>query len=136
MRSPKALTSLLIILNFSYVGQLARTAAQRTAANRQSHKVTEFDGWLDEGQTYRAGVRYTTTGELAFIAPMRIMAHHAIRVEWINLNKYADLKEATKQNPRWIVFRVMDKRIVKMAGQNRWNTTYRCRIERTVGAPK
>ncbi|HEX8492348.1 MAG TPA: hypothetical protein VF658_05865 [Pyrinomonadaceae bacterium] len=89
----------------------------------------EFAGTLEEGFTYRALVIFDETQEWRLIAPLKLPYHHAGRVEWLNLK---DFPELTKQQPaarlKQFVFKVVEKKIIKVAGQYRWNTTYHCRI--------
>jgi hypothetical protein len=93
--------------------------------------VIKYNGWLEEGKTYRAAVRYGSAGELDLIIPLRILAHHAARVEWANLEDYPALK-AANHHSKWIVLNVVSKHTVKVPQHDRWNDTYQCRIEKTL----
>jgi hypothetical protein len=89
----------------------------------------EFNGELEKGSTYRARVKCDETGEWRTVVRLKMPYHHATRIDWLNLKEFAELRSA--KNPeceRRIVFEVVTKKIVKVFGQYRWNTTYECRI--------
>ena len=108
-----------------------RSSRVESAAMPSASTIIKYNGWLEEGKTYRAAVRYGSAGELELIIPLRILAHHAARVEWSNLEDYPALK-AANHHSKWIVFNVVSKRTVRVAEQYRWNDTYHCRIEKTL----
>ncbi|HEY0386381.1 MAG TPA: hypothetical protein VGC64_10235, partial [Pyrinomonadaceae bacterium] len=65
------------------------------------------------------------------VVPLRIPFHHAARIEWVNLREFPELVKAVgKDCRRRIVFSVIAQETFKVAGQYRWDTTYRCRILR------
>lgn len=97
----------------------------------------EFSGALEEGFTYRALVIFDQAHEWRPVAPLKLPYHHAGRVEWLNLQ---DFPELTKRPPdsrlKQFIFKVEEKRTVKVSGQYRWNTTYHCRIMRVEKEPQ
>jgi hypothetical protein len=127
-----------MILGFALNESRAQIAVRKntvrefeTAPTHPAHEI-EYKGWLAEGRTYRATVRYDSSGELEFLIPVRKLEHHAVRVEWTNLGEYPDLKQAANRSHKRIVFQVVSQNIVKVSGQYRWNTTYHCRIEKLL----
>lgn len=100
-----------------------------SGTNSAATEPIEFDGRLEEGITYRAFVICDQEQELKTIVPLRIPFHHAARIEWLNLREFPQLDKAKNARCRQqIVFKVIKRETIKVAGQNRWNTTYRCRI--------
>ncbi|MGA9994708.1 MAG: hypothetical protein WBP93_04795, partial [Pyrinomonadaceae bacterium] len=88
-----------------------------------------YEGTLEEGQTYRARVKCDREQGLSLLIPVSVPYHHAWHIEWTNLKKFPQLKSrAGADCEREIVFQVLSKQIEKVAGQNRWNTTYNCKI--------
>lgn len=88
-----------------------------------------YQGTLEEGHTYRARVKCDGEQGPALLTRVSVPYHHAVRVEWANLEKYPQLKpRAGAGCEREIVFQVLSKQIVKVAGQRRWNVTYNCKI--------
>ncbi len=94
-------------------------------------ELFEFAGTLEEGRMYRALSIFDQEQEWRPVAPLKLPFHHAGRIEWLNLKDFPALTE-TPPSARLknIVFRVVEKRIAKVAGQYRWNTTFYCRIIR------
>jgi hypothetical protein len=91
----------------------------------------EFAGTLEKGRTYRASVTPDGAAEWRLVLPLKLPFHHAGRVEWLNLKDFPALdKGASNALLKQIVFKVVERTIVKVAGQNRWNTTFDCRIVR------
>ncbi|MDX6693609.1 MAG: hypothetical protein QOF02_1212 [Blastocatellia bacterium] len=91
--------------------------------------VLEFGGDLQEGSTYRAAIARGQDGEWRTSVPLKILRHHAARIEWLNLKEYPELdKPQPRSRQKQIVFTVVKRETLKVAGQYRWNTTYYCRI--------
>lgn len=100
-------------------------------ASGTEEDAVEFEGRLEEGQTYRAVLVCDKDGRWQPLIPIKVPYHHAALIEWLNLKDFPELKEADAQDcQRRIVFKVVSKETVKVNGQRRWNTTYRCRIVR------
>lgn len=89
----------------------------------------EFAGTLEKGSTYRALVTRDQEQGLQLVTPLKLPLHHAARVEWLNLKEFAELgkRSATTQRTQ-IVFKVVEKKSVKVSGQYRWNTIYECQL--------
>jgi hypothetical protein len=103
-------------------------AIARDAASAPKEAV-EFEGTLEKESTYRAEVKRDRGGEWLLVVPVRMLPHHAVRVEWLNLKDYPALKEPAPGSQRKrLVFKVAERETFKVAGQYRWNTTYYCRI--------
>jgi hypothetical protein len=91
----------------------------------------EFAGTLEAGHTYRALSIFDQAQEWRPVAPLKLPFHHAGRIEWLNLTDFPELTETPPGSRlKNIVFRVVEKKIAKVSGQYRWNTTYTCRIIR------
>lgn len=89
----------------------------------------EFAGTLEKGSTYRALVTPDQEQELRLVAPLKLPLHHAARVEWLNLKEFPELRKRSPTTQRTqVVFKVIEKKSVKVSGQYRWNTTYECQI--------
>jgi hypothetical protein len=91
-------------------------------------EVFAFEGDLQPGLVYSAALQYRADGAGWWPAdpPLRIPAHHAMRLEWLNLADYPEL--AAKTSPRReFVFLVVDRKVRAMA-PDRWNTTIQCKI--------
>lgn len=99
------------------------------ARKSTSSSPVEFEGILEWGTTYRALVTCKPDGHWRTFRLVRVPYHHASFIEWTNLPDFTQL-DNTKQADcqRWVVFKVVARDIVKVAGQNRWNVTYQCRI--------
>jgi hypothetical protein len=92
-------------------------------------EALEFEGRLTEGTTYRALSVFDETEQWRPVASLKLPFHHAGRIEWLNLEDFAELTETPAGSRlKKIVFKVMEKKIAKVYGQYRWNTTYYCRI--------
>lgn len=88
-----------------------------------------YEGTLEEGQTYKARVKCNGEQGPSLLIPVRVPYHHAWYIEWVNLEKFPQLKRrAGADCEREIVFQVLSRQIVKVEGQYRWNTTYNCKI--------
>jgi hypothetical protein len=89
----------------------------------------EFEGTLEKGNSYRALITCDRAGEWHTAVRPKAPYHHATRVEWLNLVEFPQLTiPKNSECQRRILFEVASKRTVKVSGQNRWNTTYECRI--------
>jgi hypothetical protein len=88
-----------------------------------------FEGWLKEGNTYRALVAYDLDQEWRTVVPLRLPFHHAARIEWLNLKDFPRLnKPESGVYQKQFVFEVVEQKTGKVEGQDRWNTIYYCRI--------
>lgn len=99
------------------------------AASQSQQQPVEFDGLIQKGPTYRAEISYDKELGWRTVVKLRVPYHHAARIEWVNLNEYPALdKPAGDARRQRIVFEMESREVVKAPGQERWNTTYRCRI--------
>jgi hypothetical protein len=99
------------------------------ARKRTSSSPVEFEGTLEWGNTYRAVVTCNLDGNWRTFLLVRVPYHHASLIEWTNLREFPQLKQAKPPDcQRRVVFKVVARDIVKVAGQKRWNVTYQCRI--------
>ena len=97
----------------------------------ETEDAVEFEGYLEEGRTYRAVVVCDKNGRWRPRLPIKVPSHHAARIDWLNLKDFPQLRGVDPHDcQRRIVFKVVSKETVKVNGQRRWNTTYRCLIER------
>lgn len=93
-----------------------------------SHVIIPYEGSLQAGITYRAKVRGDGDAGLAFILPLRMQPHYAVRIEWINLDSFPALKQpGNNAGERQIVFSVVSDEI-KHVDVQRWNRTIECKI--------
>lgn len=90
--------------------------------------VRTFEGDMVKGENYVAEIRRSPAGWWPIEA--RIPAHHALRIEWVNLADYGELADA-KSGTRRIIFTVFEREVSPM-GRGRWNTEVRCRILRLL----
>lgn len=98
-------------------------------SNSTSSAPVEFEGWLEKGVTYLTLVACDQEQEWRTVVPLRAPFHHAARIEWDNLSEFPQLNKAKGANcQRRIVFKVFARETVKVAGQDRWKTTYHCHI--------
>jgi hypothetical protein len=89
----------------------------------------EFEGLIQKGVTYRAKITFNTEQGWHTVVKLRVPYHHAARIEWTNLDEYPSLeKQGARMQRHWIRFELVSREVVKLASQERWNTTYRCRI--------
>jgi hypothetical protein len=94
----------------------------------QSQPV-EFAGEIQKGPTYRARISYDKDDGWRTVVKLRVPYHHAARIEWVNLGEYPVLDNPGENQQRQrILFDLVSREVVKVSGQDRWNTTYRCRI--------
>ena len=99
------------------------------ANTSNSSSPVVFEGWLKEGNTYRALVAYDLDQEWRTVVALRLPFHHAARIEWLNLKDFPRLnKPESGAYQKQFVFEVLEQKTVKVEGQNRWHTTYYCRI--------
>jgi hypothetical protein len=99
------------------------------ATGQSQQQVVEFAGLIQKGPTYRAQISYDKEQGWRTVVKLRVPYHHAARVEWVNLNEYPVLdKPDERSRKKRIVFELESREVVKVSGQERWNTTYRCRI--------
>lgn len=116
MRSPFLFGLLLVLLVTNTAGQ-----------TRQ--EPSEFAGLIQKGPTYRAQITYDKEQGWRTVVKLRVPYHHAARIEWVNLNEYPALDKPSDGTRRQrIVFEMESREVVKVSGEDRWNTTYRCRI--------
>lgn len=108
-------------LNVKKWAEIAAIRAKNTASKKGAPEIVEYQGWLEEGKTYRAIVYSDKRRVWSLAVPLKIPFHHAARIEWKNQDKFFMSKE------NHIVFRVISKE-VKRIGRSRWNTTYSCEI--------
>jgi hypothetical protein len=87
--------------------------------------VLPYQGILDLGWTYSDAVDYDHAAGLQLSSPLKVPFHHAARVEWSNLRKFAD--ELRSNGRKYITFRVTSSTVQKIDA-NRWNTVYDCEI--------
>jgi hypothetical protein len=101
----------------------------KAISNSSASSPVEFEGTLEKGSTYRALVVCDTDDEWRAVVPLRVPFHHAARIEWTNLPEFPQLNKAKRDGcRRRIIFKVIARETVKVAGRYRWNTTYQCRI--------
>lgn len=96
----------------------------------QANQVPEeFSGLIQKGPTYRAQIIYVKEDGWRTVVKLRVPNHHAARIEWANLDDYPVLDRSGEHSHRQRILFTMESRdVVKVPGQERWNTTYRCRI--------
>jgi hypothetical protein len=80
--------------------------------------VVPYEGSLQIGTTYQADIH----PDFSFVVPLKLLEHHAVRIEWTNRNKFRQQK-----SPAQLVFSVLSDDIKQMT-ERRWNRTIRCRI--------
>ena len=101
----------------------------KSVTGSQAVSPAEYEGWLEEGSTYHASVTCDEVEGWRTVVPFRIPFHHAVRIEWTNLSEFPQLDKAKNDDcQRRLVFKVIKKETTKASGQNRWNTTYECKI--------
>lgn len=92
--------------------------------------VLPFEGELQAGMTYRASVQGDEMAGLALVRPLKVAEHHAIRLEWVNLNAFSNLGRMRGMGvERVVVFSVLSDE-VKQITHRRWNRTVRLKILR------
>lgn len=92
---------------------------------RIAHVVLTYEGVLQLGQTYRAQVRRHGRAELALVEPLRIPAHHGLRLEWTNRTAFAvPLRPSA---PDWATFSVVGD-VIRQVDERRWNRTVTLKI--------
>jgi hypothetical protein len=93
-----------------------------------SHVTVPYEGSLQAGITYRAAVRHDEMAGIAFVIPLPMQPHYAVRIEWTNLSKFPALRKMRGvSREQQIVFSVLsDER--KQIDVQRWNRTLRCKI--------
>lgn len=92
--------------------------------------VQPFEGFLDAGSAYAGEIRFVKdTGWTLVNPPARIMAHHAMRVDW-DVSGVSQLANQTGHHR--VIFRVTSRE-TRAAGPSRWNTEIECRVLRYLG---
>ena len=95
-----------------------------------SHVVVPYEGTLQAGITYQATVRGDRDAGLSLAPTLRIAFHHAVRIEWTNLDDFPALQQLHKNSrEQQIVFSVLADDI-KQVTETRWNRTIKCKIIR------
>jgi hypothetical protein len=92
-----------------------------------AEEINTFGGTLSSGRTYRGMVRADQDFGLSFELPLRILPHHAMRLEWTNLDQFPVLKSLGGRQQQQIVFRVVSDE-VRQASELRWDRTVRLEI--------
>jgi len=92
-----------------------------------AEEINTFGGTLRSGMTYRGMVRTDKDSGLSFELPLRILPHHAMRVEWTNLDQFPVLKSLRGRQQQQIVFRVASDE-VRQVSELRWDRTVRLEI--------
>ncbi len=93
-----------------------------------SEAILKYDGFLNEGETYRADFKCDKVHGWQPIIPPKIAMHQAYRFEWMNADKHAEMKiPAAGECRRRIVFRVSSIE-TRQVTENRWNKTFHCEI--------
>lgn len=93
-----------------------------------SHVTVPYEGSLQAGITYRAAVRHDDSAGLAFVIPLHMQPHYAVRIEWTNLSKFPERKRMRgSSREQQIIFSVLSDERKHMDVQ-RWNRTLRCKI--------
>lgn len=99
------------------------------ATGQSQQQPVEFDGLIQKGPTYRAQISYDKNQGWRTVVKLRVPYHHAARIEWVNLNEYPEIDKPSEDTRRQrVLFDLVSREVVKVPGQDRWNTTYRCRI--------
>ena len=92
----------------------------------EQNTVQAFDGRFEKGRTYRTIVLYKTNVGWWPEIPVRILPHHAVRIEWRNLENFPEMAESGAVPARHLaIFRVEDIEITRVSPQ-RWNAIYSC----------
>ncbi|HYL99225.1 MAG TPA: hypothetical protein VEZ90_09740 [Blastocatellia bacterium] len=97
-----------------------------------SHLTVPYGGDLQAGTSYVGLARADSSFGLSLTIPVRMPMHYAVRVEWINLAEFPELKAAAgNSTDHQIVFSVLSDEM-KQITANRWNRTIRCKIVQVV----
>jgi hypothetical protein len=90
--------------------------------------IITYDGTLQAGKVYRAKVRGDRLSGVSLVPPPRPLIHHALRVEWTNLDGFPELKRLRRRRgTRGIIFTVLFDEIEQMT-ERRWNRTLWCKV--------
>jgi hypothetical protein len=100
-----------------------------SATGRTIEGPVEFAGLVQKGPTYRAQITFDDEQGWHTVVKLRVPYHHAARIEWVNLDEYPALGTPERRSRRQrIQFEMVSREVAKVSGQDRWNTTYSCRI--------
>jgi hypothetical protein len=86
--------------------------------------ILPYKGELEPGWMYTDGSDHVPAQGLRFSSPLTAPLHHAVRVEWTNVDAFPLLRQSGR---RYITFRVLSKTIQAM-GNDRWNDEYTCEL--------
>jgi hypothetical protein len=93
-----------------------------------SQMIMAYEGTLQAGTIYRATVRGDRRFGLSLVPILRVPIHHAVLIEWTNLEEFRALKKLRhSSSERRIVFHVISDEIQHM-NERRWNRTLRCEV--------
>lgn len=103
--------------------------AVASAVARPVQAPVDFAGLIEKGKNYRAMIAYDKEEGWRTAVKLRLPYHHAARIEWVNLKDFPVLdKPQDGARRQRVIFDLVSREVVKVLGQERWNTTYRCRI--------
>lgn len=106
----------------------SRMEPEESVVKPPDPEVFSFEGDLQQGLVYVATLEYRNDGAGWWpVAPtLRFPAHHAGRLEWLNLTEFPELS-ASNPSRHNVIFLVTERKVVRME-PNRWNTTIQCKI--------
>jgi len=106
---------------------LLSLAEELRTGKKRVPKFTVYDGRLEVGDTYRGQVNFGDAYGMRLTAFPKLPMHHAVLYSWTNVKDFPALDPDKGFGVRWVVFKVVDKKIEPVA-KNRWSTTFTMQI--------
>jgi hypothetical protein len=95
-----------------------------------SPRAVLYKGTLRAGAFYQATVRGDGSAGLSLVPPLRIAAHHVVRIEWTNLGEFPALQQLRENSTeQQIIFNVLSD-VTRQVTTSRWSRTVKCKIIR------
>jgi hypothetical protein len=106
---------------------LLSLAEELRTGKKRVPKFTAYDGRLEVGDTYRGQVNFDDAYGMRLTAFPRLPYHHSVMYSWPNVKDFPALDADKGFGARWVVFKVVDKKIARV-DKNRWTTTFTMQI--------
>ena len=109
----------------------AATTPAASAAPTVASAPVEFSGLLEAGTTYVAEMAYDSRALRTWrpVKEVRVAKNVAWTIDWINIDRFPQLKTAaTQAKPQRFRFTVIKNDVVSGSPVMPWMSTYRCEI--------
>lgn len=97
--------------------------------NTSKPKILIYTGTLEAGKTYLGRVNFGSAYGMTLVPFPQLPHHHSVMYAWPNVKDFPALDPDKNFGVRWMVFRVLSKKIERIE-KDRWTTTFTIEIVR------